>query len=107
MRRLEMEVQSNGKVRRTSSEWDAIFEAYESSGLSESAFCRRRKISKSTFSKWKQRRANRRRKPAVRRTSSPDFVEWAQPTVTKVPPEVGAGEFELSLPGGIVLRWKP
>lgn len=102
-----MHVQSNGKVRRTSSEWEAIFEAYAASGLSESAFCRHKKISKSTFSKWKQRRAQLRRKSATRRSSRPSFVEWAPPATAKPAPEVAAGEFELSLPGGIVLRWKP
>jgi hypothetical protein len=101
-----MRVQANGKVRRTSSEWDAIFEAYATSGLSESAFCRRKKISKSTFSKWKHRRAQRR-KPATRRSSRPGFVEWTPSAKAKPTPEVAAGAFELSLPGGIVLRWKP
>ena len=102
-----MHVQSNGKVRRTPSEWEAIFEAYEASGLSESAFCRGKKISKSTFSKWKQRMAHPRRKPAHRRPSSPSFVEWTPSATTEPTLEVAAGEFELSLPGGIVLRWKP
>ena len=100
-----MRVQSNGKVRRSKSEWTAIFEAYEASGLSESAFCRRKKIPQSTFAKQKQRRAQRRRKPGTRRSSRVGFVELTPPGVP-TPTGVGPGEFELSLPGGIVLRWK-
>ena len=99
-----MQVQSNGKVRRSKSEWTAIFEAYEASGLSEAAFCRRKKIPKSTFAKQKQQRAQQPRKRATRRRSPAGFVELPQPPATKAP--AGAVEFELSLPGGIVLRWK-
>ena len=104
-----MRVQSNGKIRRTASEWSAILEAHEASGLSEAAFCRRKKISKNTFSKWKKRLSGPRRKPAVRRAPMPGFIEWEAPS-----PAEGAlagakgvpAEFELSLPGGVVLRWK-
>ena len=35
----------------------------------------------------------------------PAFVEWVAPSPTTEPTS-GPGEFELSLPGGVVLRWK-
>jgi hypothetical protein len=39
--------------------------------------------------------------------SAPAFVEWIAPSSSAEPERVeGAGTFELSLPGGVVLRWK-
>ena len=48
-----MRRQSNGKIRRTESEWGAIIERYERSGLSAAAFCHREKVSRNMSSKWK------------------------------------------------------
>ena len=101
-----MKVQSNGKVRRTSSEWDAIFADFAASGLSVSAFCRREKIAKSSFSK---RRSRREKKAVAPSPKAARFVELTHsqpsgPAVASVP--AGAGtRFELELPGGAVLRW--
>jgi len=92
-----MRVLADGRVRRTESEWRTIMTRYERSGLSESAFCRRSKLARATFVKWKARLAAK--------GSAPTFVEWVAPetdeTVTRE-----SEEFELSLPGGVVLRWK-
>ncbi len=93
-----MRVLADGRVRRTEAEWRSILGRFEQSGLSESAFCRRSKISRSTFLKWK-RRLSRVSEPA------PTFVEWIAPGSSSEPTP-SAGEFELSLPGGVVLRWK-
>ena len=101
-----MQMQSNGKVRRTASEWDAIFEEFESSGLSAAAFCRRKKLPKSTFTKRRQAGG---RKRVTRRVKPARFVELtagrAAPSSAR---EIVAGvhTFELELPGGAVLRWK-
>lgn len=94
-----MKVQSNGKIRRTSLEWEAIFAEFEASGLSAAAFCRRKKIAKSTFTK---RRRAPKRKPALRQRRRPArFVELTAP-----PDASPARAFEIELPGGVVLRWK-
>ena len=101
-----MRVQSNGKIRRTASEWEALLRAQRESGLSEAAFCRRKKLPKSSFSKAKQRHPRRR---AMRKAKAPAFVELSEPAAEahEAPAtSFAAGEFELSLPGGIVLRWK-
>lgn len=101
-----MQVQSNGKVRRTAAEWDAIFEEFEASGLSAAAFCRRKKLPKSTFAKRGRARGRQR---ATRRPRPGRFVELtgarsnAHPTPARA--EVGHA-FELELPGGVVLRWR-
>ena len=93
-----MRVQKNGKVRRSPDEWQRIFERFRSSDLSESAFCRREKISKSSFSKWKLRMATGEQEAA-------GFVELAAPTPARRLP-LTSGELEIRLPGGVVLRWK-
>ena len=93
-----MRVQKNGKVRRSPEEWQRIFERVRSSGLSESAFCRREKISKSSFSKWKRRMSSGE-------LEADGFVELAPPKpAIRVPTR--SGELELRLPGGVVLLWR-
>jgi len=50
-----------------------------------------------------------RRRLAGRPSGSPAFVDWVAPSGAAASPEVvaaRAGEFELALPGGVVLRWK-
>ena len=98
-----MRVLSDGRVRRTEAEWRGILERYEASGLSESAFCRRSKLPRSSFVKWKRRLGSEPRGSA----RAPAFVEWLAPAQ---PPEPRAEErarsFELELPGGVVLRWR-
>jgi len=99
-----MRVLVDGRVRRTEAEWRAVQERFEQSGLSMSAFCRRAKLARSSFVKW-------RRRLAGTPSRSPGFVEWIAPSGVATAETVeaaprGAGEFELALPGGVVLRWK-
>jgi len=83
-----MRVLSDGRVRRTEKEWRAILERYEASELSESAFCRRSKLPRSSFVKWKRRLA-----------SQPGPAPESKA-------EERGSSLELELPGGVVLRWK-
>jgi len=96
-----MRVLADGRVRRTEAEWRALVKRFEKSGLSISAFCRRAKLSRNSFLKWRRRLAG---------SPSPShaFVEWIAPSSAEPEAVEGgaAGEFELSLPGGVVLRWK-
>jgi len=99
-----MRVLADGRVRRTEAEWRALLERFEKSGLSVSAFCRRAKLSRGSFGKWRRRLAE---KPY----SAPAFVEWvAAPSAGAASEDgavgAGAAEFELALPGGVVLRWR-
>jgi len=93
-----MRKQSNGKIRRTESEWEAIIERFEKSGLSAAAFCRREKISKNTFSKWKARLEA----GSARRAG---FVELG-PEVISEAAVAAHGTLEIELPGGVMLRWR-
>ena len=103
-----MRVQSNGKVRRTSSEWESIFAEFEASSLSAAAFCRRKQIAKSTFTKRRQA-TDRKRAPIGGRGNTPRFVELTEVPLTppsKSSPDTSTPHtFELELPGGAVLRW--
>ena len=92
-----MKISSNGKIRRTEEEWQAIFSRFRESGMTEAAFCRHEKIAKSSFSKRKAATQVRRRKPA--------FVELTQPTQSPAPLS-SESEMVLTLPGGATLRWK-
>ena len=94
-----MRVLTDGRVRRTELEWRSILARYERSGLSESAFCRNSKLSRSTFMKWKRRLSS---SPAP----APAFVEWMAPSEAAEEAPARVSEFELTLPGGVVLRWK-
>jgi hypothetical protein len=79
-------------------EWRKIFEEFEASGLSASAFCRREGISRAAFTRRQQVRGARPERDA--------FVALPLP-VQASPPSLAPGEMELSLPGGVMLRWRP
>jgi len=94
-----MQVLADGRVRRSRSEWRAIMKAFEKSGLTISAFCEREAISRSAFADWKRRLGK-----TVPR--EPRFVELTPPPRPSPAALPAGGEFELSLPGGVTLRWK-
>jgi hypothetical protein len=105
-----MRVLSDERIRHTESEWRALVKQFEASGQSEAAFCRAGKLSRRSFREWRKRLAavdgGARRLRATRKPKSPPagFVEWAVPS-KGAEPRSGA-EFELSLPGGVLLRWR-
>jgi len=87
-----MQVLSNGRVRRTTAEWQAILDRYARSGLSAAAFCEQEGLSTSSLLRW------RSRLPAA----SPGFVALDVPS--RPSSESEAWSVELELPGQIVLR---
>ena len=102
-----MHKQADGKVRRSQEEWERIFERFHSSGMTGAAFCRREKIAKGSFEKWKKKVGRGSKAVAV----VPTFIEWptpsdAAPTSSMISPALSAGELELSFPGGVTLRWR-
>jgi len=105
-----MRVLSDGRIRRTQSEWRALVKKFEASDQSEVAFCRKAKLSGRSFREWRKRLAEAdatpRRGVATRKPKAPraGFVELTAPT-TAAAPRSGA-EFELELPGGVRLRWR-
>jgi len=110
-----MQALSDGRIRRTESEWRSIVGRFESSGLSESAFCRQAKVSRKSFRIWRERLTAGGTSPRVQATRKPrpspspsGFVEWLAPGVPSLlEPKPGSGTaFELALPGGVVVRWR-
>lgn len=95
-----MRVLSDGRVRRSSAEWRKVFEKCEASGLSALAFCQREGIPRATFKRWQQR---------LRVTASPPdaagFVELPRMARSE-DASLSSAALELSLPGGVVLRWR-
>jgi hypothetical protein len=87
-------------VKRSAAEWRKVFERCEASGLSALAFCEREGIPRSTFALWRRRV---RVGPSQPRAAA--FVELPFAT-TGSSASLAAGDLELSLPGGVVLRWK-
>ena len=102
-----MQKQADGKVRRSRKEWEQVFDRFRSSGQSGAAFCRQNKLPKSSFEKWRKKVG----RPLVVKKPTPSFVEWptamAPDSALASSAQLAPGEFELSLPGGVVLRWKP
>lgn len=106
-----MQALSDGRIRRTESEWRAIVGSFESSGLSEAAFCRKAKVSRKSFRVWRARlaqevpgRVHATRRP---RRNPSGFVEWqapSGPSMLETRPGTDIA-FELALPGGVVVRW--
>jgi len=103
-----MRKEAGGRLRRSREEWERTFERFYSSGMTTTAFCQREKIAKATFEKWKKRIGRQ----SMTVGAAPTFVEWpsaggAAATSTTMPSSLSSGELEFSLPGGVVLRWKP
>jgi hypothetical protein len=100
-----MRVLADGRVQRTEAEWRGLVDRFEKSGLSTTAFCARAKLPRSSFVKW---RGILGQSPAVERSSrrSPAFVEWVAPASAQAESAKERGELELTLPGGVVVRWK-
>lgn len=99
-----MRVLSDGGVRRTDVEWQAILKRFSRSDLTGAEFCAREEISTSAFATWK-------RKLSESEVSSPGFLVMttsasSSPSPPSPPAPPVNGEFELTLPGGAVLRWK-
>ena len=50
-----MQALSDGRVRRSRTEWQEFVRRFEESDLNEDAFCRHEKISRSSFIKWRRK----------------------------------------------------
>ena len=106
MKEIEMQVLSDGRIRRTAPEWKGILDRFGKSDLPIAAFCEKEGISRSAFASWRKKLSGGRKRVQKKAAS---FVELSG-VVTKrsAPPMVSSSEtgFELALPGGVTLRWK-
>jgi len=76
---------------RSEQEWRAIMANYESSGLSQTAYCHKEGIGASTFQKWRRRF----------RGAKGSFISVPAPL-----PEGSDYQLEIELPSGTIVRIK-
>lgn len=81
--------------RRSANQWHAIIQRFETSGLSQSEFCRQENLSPTTFNRWRHR--------ALTSDHQPGFVELL-PELSPLPDGDRDWTLELDLPGGVILR---
>lgn len=94
-----MQVLADGRVRRSETEWQQVLARFEASGLSVARFCQREGIARGSFVRWRQQVER------TRRSGTAAFVELLAPASVGDPSLAVSVALELSLPGGVVLRW--
>jgi len=81
------------RQRRDGTDWAAAIERQAASGLSRKVFCEREGLARSSFELWRRRLASR--------AEAARFVE-----VSPAPAAVESWRLEVSLPGGVTLRFR-
>lgn len=89
-----MQVMSNGRVRRSEAEWQAIVARWKKSGQKPAAFCRREQIELASFLRW-QRKLD----------GSGDESSFVPVTKSASPPP-STWSLTISLPNGCELRFQ-
>jgi len=91
-----MQVQSNGRVRRTEEEWRELLFRWRKSGLSAREFCRQESLQSSSFQRWQRHLSVG--------SSRSDFVTMvpSSPALPSTP----SWSLEVTLPNGIKLRFQ-
>ena len=89
------------KVWRTKAQWKALLEAFNSSGLTKSAFCKQHQIATGSLHKWQKHFADQ--------AATTEFIDITAPLaearspLTPSKPE-GHWQVELELGAGVILR---
>lgn len=106
-----MRALADGRVRRSEGEWREVVEKWAESGLSVAAFCRQEGLTRSSFCQARKRMeggASAAEAPAAGAPERGGFVDLPLGTGSaRAAAALSPGEHELSLPGGIRLRWRP
>lgn len=87
-------------TRRSPAQWQAIMSAYNTSGLTQEAFCAQQALAPSTFYAWRKRLGSQ----PVNEAATPVFIDVSAHTkqLPSAPPS--QWDVELSLGNGTVLR---
>jgi len=88
-----------GRRIRGATEWASILDRYDSSGLTQAAFCAREGLRFGTLVSW----LGRRRKNGGALISSPPEPKFHELSLSR-PTESSNSSLEVSLPDGTVLR---
>lgn len=89
------------RTRRTPDQWRTLIAEQASSGMSQKAFCKHRRLALSTFANWKRRLAS---EPVVENERAPDPSRWID--LGSLGAERGSPgwDIELDLGDGVCLR---
>lgn len=94
-------INSARRGRRTAQQWQDLMRRYESSGLTQEAFCAQENLAPSTFHSWRARfREDVVASPRAPRKEALPFVEL------RANPPAHDFDIELEWGGGIVLRMR-
>lgn len=91
-----MQISSNGKVRRTDSEWQSILDQWKKSGLVPREYCRKHGIHLTSFRRWRDR------------LSAAEVNDAFVPVTAALPatPSTSPWSLEVTLPNGVQLRFQ-
>ena len=89
------------RVMRSRSQWKALLEEFNTSGLTKSAFCKKHRIATSSLYRWQQ--------ILVEHTGATDFIDVTEPLSSVPVPAPSRArnndwQVELELGAGVVLR---
>lgn len=85
-----MNSELKGRRNRNEQQWRAIIRSYESSGLSQAAYCRRENLPPSSFQKWRKKLCRTEGSfisvpaPQAERSGYPVEIELASGTIIRV-----------------------
>jgi len=94
------------KARRTESDWYEIISNYQTSGLTQQAYCEQHAIPYSSFTNWIAKFKKKNTPSLKDKNQSALFVELAEdnPTVSRARND---WDVELAFTNGMILRLKP
>ena len=88
------------RVQRTRGQWKSLVEEFTTSGLTKTAFCKKKTIATSCFHRWQQVFSGQ--------SAAAEFIDITEPVaaVASSPPVAGNADWqvELELGTGMVLR---
>jgi len=87
------------RVRRTAEQWRSLIAEQSESGLSQAAFCKRKRLSLSTFSLWKRRLAEPGVLAATQKEDEATWIDLGQLASSRA-----GWDIELDLGDGVCLR---
>lgn len=91
------------KPRRNATQWQALINKWQQSGLTIAEFCKTQGLHQSGFYAWKKKLLSN---IEIETDKMPEQLPWLQlPQTNSVQAKTG-WDMELSLPGGVVLRMR-
>jgi len=87
------------RTRRTTCQWRELIDEQVDSGLSQVAFCKRKRIALSSFANWKRKLSAA---SSEQKSNTPDPSTWID--LGSLGAERSGWDIELDLGGGVCLR---